>query len=70
MSHTHRKDSRSSGMPRMHAPKPVHSPQMNPPSARHRAARASDRIMDVVEVGAVGIVGAGLLGGIGDALKK
>jgi hypothetical protein len=45
-------------------------PRPSRPSARYNAGRASDRIMDVVEVGAVGIVGAGLLGGIGNALKK
>ena len=70
MSHTHRKDSRSAEMPRMHSPKPVRAPQMNRPSARYNANRASGRIMDVVEIGATGIVGAGLLGSIGDALKK
>ena len=55
--------------PRMD-PGMMDQPRPSRPSARYNAGRASDRIMDVVEVGAVGIVGAGLLGGIGNALKK
>lgn len=68
MSHTHYP--KPKGAPRMKAPKPAPAPRMNRPSARYGAARASDRIMDVVEVGAVGMVGAGLLGTLGSSFQK
>jgi hypothetical protein len=48
----------------------MEQPRPSRQSARYNAGRASDRIMDVVEVGAVGIVGAGLLGTLGSSFQK